>query len=77
LLNEDFREMLSALAAEAVEYLLVGAYALAAHGVPRATGDIDLWLRCSKPNAERSWRALAKFGAPVKGVTAEDLASPT
>lgn len=76
LLNEDFREMLSALSAEAVEFMLVGAYALAAHGLPRATGDMDLWLRCSAENAERDWRALARFGAPMEGASAADLAKP-
>ena len=45
MLNPDFAEMLSLLGEENVEYLLVGAYALGAHGLPRATGDIDLWVR--------------------------------
>ena len=45
MLNPDFRDILSAFNAERVEYLLVGAYAVAAHGLPRATGDIDLWIR--------------------------------
>ena len=76
MLNEDFSEMLSALSAESVEYLLVGAYALAAHGLPRATGDMDVWLRCTEPNAERAWRALARFGAPMEGLTPADLAKP-
>ena len=76
MLNEDYREMLSALSEEAVDFLLVGAYALAAHGLPRATGDMDLWVRCSVDNSERAWRALAKFGAPMEKVTPEDLATP-
>ena len=76
MLNEDFREMLSALSAEDVEYLLVGAYALAAHGLPRATGDMDVWLRCTEDNAERAWRALAKFGAPMEGLEPSDLCKP-
>jgi hypothetical protein len=45
LLNKDFRDILSAFSEEKVEFMLVGAYAVAAHGVPRATGDIDLWIR--------------------------------
>ena len=45
MLNPDYRDILSLFAAEGVEYLVVGAYALAAHGHPRATGDIDLWVR--------------------------------
>ena len=52
MLNPDFRDILSAFNEEKVEYLVVGAYALAAHGFVRATGDIDLWIRCSKENAE-------------------------
>jgi len=56
--------------------MLVGAYAVAAHGVPRATGDIDLWIRNSSENAERVWRALKKFGAPLSDLTKDDLISP-
>jgi hypothetical protein len=44
MLNPDFRDMLSAFAAERVEYLVVGAYALSFHGIPRATGDLDFWV---------------------------------
>jgi hypothetical protein len=64
LLNPDFRDILSNFCEEKVEFLLVGAYALAVHGLPRATGDIDLWIRCSGENAHRVVRALVKFGAP-------------
>jgi len=74
LLNPDFAEMLVALSAEGVEYLLVGAYAMAAHGVPRATGDIDIWVRPTPENAERVLRALGRFGAPLFDLTAADLA---
>jgi hypothetical protein len=62
MLNPDFRDILSEFNAEGVEYLLVGAYALAAHGLPRATGDIDLWVRPSAGNAERVWRAGRSCG---------------
>src|SRR5439155_2321684 len=65
--------MLVALSAEGVEYLLVGAYAMAAHGVPRATGDIDIWVRPSPGNAERVLRALRHFGAPLLDLKASDL----
>jgi len=51
LLNPDFRDMLSILNEEKVEYLVVGAYALAGYGNPRATKDLDLWIRCSEENA--------------------------
>ena len=75
MLNPDFRDILSAFLAESVEFLLVGAYALAVHGVPRATGDIDLWVRPSAENARRAWNALAKFGASVSRVSVDDLAT--
>ena len=64
MLNENFKDMLLALNEAGAEYLLVGAYALAAHGSPRATGDIDFWVRTTPDNAERVWRALVNFGAP-------------
>jgi hypothetical protein len=76
LLNPDFHDMLSALCGEGAEFLLVGAYALAAHGLPRATGDMDIWIRCSAENAERVWRALRRFGAPLTGLTRDDLNTP-
>ncbi len=74
MLNPDFKDMLSALCGEGVEFLIVGAYALAAHGHPRATGDLDIWIRCSSDNTQRVWRALHRFGAPMHTVTAKDLA---
>lgn len=74
MLNPDFSDMLSALNAEAVEYLVVGGYALAAHGWPRATKDIDVWVRPTPENAGRVMRALARFGAPLQGLEAHDLA---
>lgn len=76
MLNPDYRDMLSALSEEGVEFLLIGAFALAAHGLPRATGDIDIWVRPSGENAERVWRALRRFGAPTQDLTAGDLAAP-
>ncbi len=76
MLNTDFRDILSAFNGEKVEYLVVGAYALAAHGFVRATGDIDLWIRCSEKNAENIIRALIKFGAPLSDLTTDDLIKP-
>ena len=73
MLNEDYKEMLQCLAAEQVKYLLVGAYALAAHGYPRATMDIDVWVMPSPENAEAVLRALRRFGAPLHGLTIADL----
>jgi hypothetical protein len=68
--------MLAALFAEGAEYIVVGAHALAAHGVPRATGDLDIWVRPTKDNARRVWRALEAFGAPLQELTLEDLSRP-
>ena len=76
MLNRDYRDMLSAFDEENVEYLVVGAYALAAHGAPRATGDLDLWIRPTPENADRALRALKVFGAPTHDLTASDLADP-
>lgn len=76
MLNPDFHDILSAFNAERVEYLLVGAYALAAHGLPRATGDIDLWIRPSAANAASVWGALKGFGAPLEGISIGDLETP-
>lgn len=77
MLNPDYRDMLSAFADAEVEYLLVRAYALAAHGHPRATGDMDLWVRRSSENAERVFRALSAFGAPLADVETEDFQTRT
>jgi hypothetical protein len=75
-LNPDFRDMLSALSDEGADYLLVGAYAVAVYGLPRATGDLDLWVRVSPQNAARVLRALARFGAPLTDVREADLNRP-
>ena len=72
-MNRDFVEMLSALSAAGVDYLIVGAYAMAAHGLPRATGDIDIWVRPTPDNAARVIRALEAYGAPLFDLTAADL----
>lgn len=76
MLNPDYRDMLSAFADAEVEYLVVGAYAMAAHGHPRATGDIDLWVRPASENAERVCRALSAFGAPQASVHQSDFEEP-
>jgi hypothetical protein len=68
-LNEDYRDMLHALSDEKVRFILVGAYALAAHGYPRATMDMDIWIMPSPDNAEAVLRALRSFGAPLHNLT--------
>jgi hypothetical protein len=75
-MNRDFAEILAALSAAGVEFLVVGAYAMAAHGVPRATGDIDIWVRPTPENADRVLSALRAFGAPLFDLTREDLLRP-
>ncbi len=58
--------------------MVVGAHALAVHGLPRATGDLDIWIRADPENAARVWQALLRFGAPIDAlaITADDLAKP-
>jgi len=73
MLNEDYRDMLQALSDEKVRFILVGAYALAAHGFVRATTDIDLWVMPSPNNSDAVLRALRRFGAPLHNLTKEDL----
>lgn len=75
-MNPDFRDLLSTFNAHSVEYLVVGAYALAAHGRVRATGDLDLWVRATPDNAARVVNALTKFGAPLHDLTLTDLSHP-
>src|SRR4030043_679213 len=73
MLNEDYRDILHALSDDKVKFLLVGAYALAAHGYPRATMDIDIWVMPSPQNADAVLQALRRFGAPLQNLTKEDL----
>ena len=77
-LHEDFRDLLILFAEAGAEFVIVGAYALALHGVARASGDIDVFVRPALDNAERVFAALAHFGAPLEaaGVTAADFARP-
>jgi len=72
-MNPDFAEILSELTAAGAEFIVVGAFAVAAHGNPRATGDIDIWVRPTRENAERVLQALRAFGAPLFGLSIEDL----
>lgn len=76
MLSQDFKDMLLSLEEEKVEYIIVGAYALSAHGIVRATRDIDFWVNPTPENAPRVWRALTRFGAPMIGITVEDFARP-
>ena len=75
-MNPDFVDLLRAFIAADVRFLVVGAYALAVHGRPRATGDLDLWVEATPENASRVMRALAVFGAPLRELSEEDFAGP-
>lgn len=74
--NSDFSALLQAFNAAGVEYLLIGGRAYSFHDQPRYTKDYDLWIRSTPENAARAFAALARFGAPLEGVTAEDLIDP-
>lgn len=75
-MNPDFVDLLQAFAAADVRFLIVGAYALAHHGRPRATGDLDVWVDATATNAPRVMRALAAFGAPMRDISEPDFARP-
>lgn len=77
-LNEDFVDLLAVFEQEGVAFMLVGAFAVAANGAPRYTGDLDVWVRADVENAPRVLRALRRFGAPIgaHGLSAEDLSRP-
>jgi len=75
-MNPDFVDLLRAFLAADVRFLVVGAYALAVHGRPRATGDLDVWVDATPANAARVMRALAAFGAPMDAIAESDLGTP-
>ena len=72
-MNPDFKELLLAFDAHNVEYLIVGAHALAAHGHVRATKDLAVWVRPDDSTAEKVLQALSDFGAPLGELTVDDL----
>ena len=71
--NPDFRDLLRSLSDAGVRYVIVGAYAVIYHTEPRYTKDLDIWVEPTEANAGRVWKALARFGAPLKGVKVEDF----
>jgi hypothetical protein len=73
-MNPDFVDLLRAFVAADVRFLVVGAYALALHGRPRATGDLDVWVEATPDNAARVMRALHAFGAPTADIAEADFA---
>ena len=74
MLNKDYKEMLQLLLEEQVDFILVGAYALGAHGYPRATGDIDIWVKSDKVNSKKIYKVLERFGAPLDQLNENDFA---
>jgi hypothetical protein len=75
-MNQDFLDLLSALSAAEVRFLVVGAYAVGVHGRPRATKDLDVWIEATRENAVRVIQALREFGAPLGDLVAGDQAWP-
>lgn len=75
-LAPDFSEFFDSLIAHDVEFLIVGAYALALHGAPRFTGDIDVFVRPTLPNATRLLQALEAFGFPACPLQPHDIVDP-
>lgn len=75
-MNSDFKELLNLFAQHHIRYLVVGGYAVMKYTEPMYTKDLDLWTDPQPENAERTYRALAQFGAPLAGVTAQDFKDP-
>ena len=73
-MNSDFKELLSLFNENKVSYLIVGGYAVMLHSEPRYTKDLDLWIETSSENAQRVFKALSDFGAPLAGLSAADFA---
>ena len=73
---DDLKELLCAFNAHSVKYLVVGGYAVSFHSQPRATKDLDLFIKADPANAKATHAALASFGAPLAGITVDDLADP-
>ena len=75
-MHQDFLDLLRAFIDRSVRFLVVGAYALAVHGRPRATGDLDVWVDATPENAARVMSALEQFGAPTTQVSSADFSRP-
>ena len=74
--QKDFKELLELFNGHKVEYMIVGAYALAYHGAPRFTGDIDIFVKPSLDNAQRILSALSDFGFGSLNLTIDDFQNP-
>ena len=73
MLNQDFKEFIASLNANQVRYLVIGGYAVAFHGYPRYTKDIDIWIERNEANAARMVEALEDFGFGSLGLQADDF----
>ena len=73
MLNRDFKEFIESLNKHKVRYLVVGGYAVAFHGYPRYTKDLDIWIELSPDNAENALKALEEFGFESAGLKKEDF----
>lgn len=75
-ISSDYRDLLSIFNAAGVRYLIVGGYAVMIHAEPRYTKDLDIWVDRSAANAQALFEALARFGAPLKGLKPTDFTEP-
>lgn len=75
-LNKDFREFIELLNAHEVQYIIVGGYAVAFHGYPRYTKDIDFWILPHPQNAEKLLAVLREFGFSSLDLTVDDFSLP-
>ncbi|GAB4493991.1 MAG: nucleotidyl transferase AbiEii/AbiGii toxin family protein [Anaerolineales bacterium] len=76
MLNQDFKEFIQSLNDNGVRYLVIGGYAVAFHGHPRYTKNIDVWVEMSPENAARMVKALEQFGFGSLGLKADDFTTP-
>lgn len=77
MLTKDFKDLLRAFNDHAVKYLIIGAHAFGVYAEPRATKDLDVFIRSDAENAKAAFRALAEFGAPLHGLTPADFSDGT
>ncbi|HET6219888.1 MAG TPA: nucleotidyltransferase [Acidobacteriaceae bacterium] len=77
MMPEDLKELLRAFNDHAVKYLIVGGYAFGVHAEPRATKDLDLFIRADEENSQALFRALAQYGAPLGGLSPADFMDGT
>ena len=72
-MTDDWTDVLLALLEAGARFLVVGAHALAVHGIPRATQDLDVWVEPTPENADRVWKALIRFGAPLEDLQIDNM----